>query len=162
MKLQRIRYPPLTLILTRAKGAFLIYRPTCGRFRCRARCFVCCIVHRVCIDGGVNREIGANIGNYKSRLHKRILGAYIPIEVKIIHYILLNRIAPIYITIKRCCANRTPTHFQYRACMISTTPRAHLPQSVISNHNPPFTQLRNFNSSVPIHPPSAPSPPFSP
>ena len=62
-----IQYPPPTLIFTRAKGAFLICRTACGGSRCPdefcpTRCFVCCVVlHRVCIDAGVNREIGANI-----------------------------------------------------------------------------------------------------
>ena len=39
-------------------------------------------LHRVCIDAGVNREIGANIENYKFRLHERILRAYIPYEAR--------------------------------------------------------------------------------
>ena len=45
------------------------------------------------MGGGITRKIGANIENYKFRLHERILGAYIPCEAKIIYYILLNRIA---------------------------------------------------------------------
>ena len=30
---------------------------------CPTRDFVCCIVYCVCLDGGANREIGANIEN---------------------------------------------------------------------------------------------------
>ena len=72
-------------------------------------------LHRVCINGGVNREIGAIIEQKEFTLHERIL-AYIPFEAKIIYYILLNRIA-IHIYHNQCekgrfDANRTPIYFQ--------------------------------------------------